>query len=239
MLSGLFFSWKGMGCWIELIFLSLTVTRVMSIIICFFSTCWTTTSKWWPFQLIVPTSFSPWTMFLLLVSRGHGRNIWITGISSTWVHCSTKPIFSVFNRAFYSAMSESNIRAGLKNTGINPVNYEAIPTSKIAPSYVTDVLRNDNSKKMLNALHLKILYLRIIVRFLNCVTILCLILYPNCIIELDLFTFHLQFDIYFISKLQYLIIYISYFNLFHEYSHVSFENVTSLFKTSNVNVDLK
>ena len=44
-------------------------------------------------KLIAPTSFSPWTMFLLLVSSGHGRNIWITGISSTWVHCSTKPIF--------------------------------------------------------------------------------------------------------------------------------------------------
>ena len=72
--------------------------------------------------------------------------------------------------------------AGLKNTGIYPVNYEAIPTSKMAPSYVTDVLRNDNSKKMLNALHLNILYLRIIVRFLNFVTILC----PNCINELDL-----------------------------------------------------
>ena len=117
--------------------------------------------------------------------------------------------FTVFNRAFYSSMSESNIKAGFKNTGIYPVNYEAIPTSKMAPSYVTDVLRNDNSKKMLNALHLKILYLRIIVRFLNFVTILCLILYPNCIIELDLFTFHLQSDLIFIfiSKLHYLILY--------------------------------
>ena len=72
--------------------------------------------------------------------------------------------------------------AGFKNTGIYPVNYEVIPTSKMAPSYVTDVFINDNSKKMLNALHLNILYLRIIVRFLNFVTILC----PNCINELDL-----------------------------------------------------
>ena len=63
-------------------------------------------------------------------------------------------------------MSESNIRAGLKNTGIYPVNYEAMPTSKMTPSYVTDVFRNDTSKNMLNALHLKILYLKIIVRFL-------------------------------------------------------------------------
>ena len=54
--------------------------------------------------------------------------------------------FTVFNRAFYSAMSESNIRAGFKNTGIYPVNFEAIPTSKMAPSYVTDIFRHDNSK---------------------------------------------------------------------------------------------
>ena len=183
MLSGLFFSWKGMGWWIELIFLSLTLTRVMSIIIRFFSTCWATTSKWWPFQIIAPTSFSPWTMFLLLVSSGHGRNIWITGISSTWVHCSTKPIFLQYLIEHFTLQCQSqNFMAGLKNTGIYPVNYEAIPTSKMAPRYVTDVLRNDNIKKMLNALHLKILYLRIIVRFLNFVNILC----PNFIIELDL-----------------------------------------------------
>ena len=146
-------------------------------------------------------------MFPLLVSSGHGRNIWITGISSTWVHCSKKPILLQYLIELFTLQCQSNIRAGLKITGIYPVNYEAIPTSKMAPSYVTDVLRNDNSKKMLNALHLKILYLRIIGRFLNFVTILCLILYPNCIIELDLFTFHLQSDIYLISKLHYLILY--------------------------------
>ena len=100
--------------------------------------------------------------------------------------------FTVCNRAFYSSMSESNIRAGFKNTGIYPVNYEAIPTSKMAPSYVTDVFRNETSKKMLNALHLKILHLRIIVRFLIYVSILCLILYLNYSIELDTFTFYFQ-----------------------------------------------
>ena len=89
-------------------------------------------------------------------------------------------------------MSESNIRAGFKNTGIYPVNYEAIPTSKMAPSYATDVFRNETSKKMLDALHLKILHLRIIVMFLICVSILCLILYLNYSIELDTFTFYFQ-----------------------------------------------
>ena len=95
MLSGLFFSWKGMDCWIELISLSLTRIRVMFIITLFCSTCWAITSKWWPFRLTAPTLCSHWTMFLLPASSGHGRNIWITGISSTWALCSTIPIFSL------------------------------------------------------------------------------------------------------------------------------------------------
>ena len=43
-------------------------------------------------------------------------------------------------------MSEGNIRAGFKNTGIYPVNFEAIPNRKMAPSFVTDKYRQNTSK---------------------------------------------------------------------------------------------
>ena len=59
--------------------------------------------------------------------------------------------FTVFNRAFYSSMSEGNIRAGFKNTGIYPVNFEAIPNRKMAPSFVTDKYRQNTSKILLES----------------------------------------------------------------------------------------
>ena len=142
----------------------------MFIITLFCSTCWATTSKWWPFRLTAPTSCSHWTMFLLLASSGHGRNIWITGISSTWVLYSTIPIFSLSSIEHFTLQCQSQT---LWQGSKTQVFILSILRLSLHPKWLPAMSRMYSEiapvRKMLNALHLKISYLRIIVRFSICV----------------------------------------------------------------------
>ena len=64
--------------------------------------------------------------------------------------------------------STKNTYSGVHS--IYPVNFEAIPTSKMAPSYVTDVFRLDNSKmcwKIITCITFEEFMPQIIVRFLT------------------------------------------------------------------------